>query len=528
MKSRGKAILKLKSIKIKNFRAYKDETEIILNDLTTFIGKNDSGKSSILEALDIFFNEGKGAVKFDGDDINVDNSKNGDNETVISACFTELPSTIILDATHETSLKQEYLLNDNDELEIVKRITPSSTGGKIKTFIKAYHPCNPKCANLLSKTNADLKKTVEKLGIQEIANLSCNSEMREAIWNTYKDDLQLDTVELDTSKGEAKAIWPDLNKYLPVFSLFQADRKNTDNDSEVQDPLKEAVKEIMQQEELINTLNKVAEEVRNKLQEVSDKTLEKLREMSPEIADSLKPVIPPTASLKWAEIFKNVSIAGDDNIPINKRGSGVKRLILLNFFRATAERRLAESHATSIIYAFEEPETSQHNENQKKLVKAFTELSIAPNTQIIMTTHSPIVVKALNINDIRLIVNNHNCTTVEMISEVELPYPSLNEINYIAFNETNIEYHDELYSYIESHKQLDNFRSGQSTRKYIKVDKKNKITNWNIILSEYIRHQIHHPENTNNIKYTEEELKESIQLMRNFIRRNKAAFADEI
>ena len=107
--------------------------------------------------------------------------------------------------------------------------------------------------------------------------------------------------------------------------------------------------------------------------------------------------------MKWADVFKNVSITSDENIPINKRGSGVKRLILLNFFRAEAERRLQESNTTSIIYAIEEPETSQHTENQKKLIKAFLELASAPNTQIIITTHSANIVKELEFSHLRLI-----------------------------------------------------------------------------------------------------------------------------
>ena len=56
------------------------------------------------------------------------------------------------------------------------------------------------------------------------------------------------------------------------------------------------------------------------------------------IASTLHPVI-PIDKLKWSDVFKNVSISGDEEIPINKRGSGVKRLVLLNFFRAEAERR---------------------------------------------------------------------------------------------------------------------------------------------------------------------------------------------
>lgn len=38
------------------------------------------------------------------------------------------------------------------------------------------------------------------------------------------------------------------------------------------------------------------------------------------------------------------------------------------------------------------------------------------------------------------------------------------------------------------------------------------------ILTEYIRHQIHHPENRENERFTIVELRESIDLMGNFIR----------
>ena len=48
--------MRLKQIKINNFRGYKDETIVDFDNLTAFIGKNDVGKSTILEALEIFFN----------------------------------------------------------------------------------------------------------------------------------------------------------------------------------------------------------------------------------------------------------------------------------------------------------------------------------------------------------------------------------------------------------------------------------------------------------------------------------------
>ena len=47
--------MKLREIILKNFRGYYAETRITIDDLTALIGKNDVGKSTILEALDIFF-----------------------------------------------------------------------------------------------------------------------------------------------------------------------------------------------------------------------------------------------------------------------------------------------------------------------------------------------------------------------------------------------------------------------------------------------------------------------------------------
>ena len=47
--------MKIKSLRIINLRGYKGEVTIDFDDFTAFVGKNDIGKSSILEALDIFF-----------------------------------------------------------------------------------------------------------------------------------------------------------------------------------------------------------------------------------------------------------------------------------------------------------------------------------------------------------------------------------------------------------------------------------------------------------------------------------------
>jgi predicted ATP-dependent endonuclease of OLD family len=506
--------MKLKTIKIKNFRSYKEEVEIEFGDLTAFVGKNDIGKSTVLEALDIFFNDSKGIIKLDKDDVNKQALSEGDTETVISVYFEELPTSIVIDSTNHTTLQDEYLLNSNNQLEIIKKY---SNGGKEKVFVKANHPTSNNCKDLLQKKNTELHKIIRDNSIT-CSNQTINAVMRTAIWQHFSTDLQLEEIEIDVTKGDTKSIWDKLQSYLPLYSLFQSDRKNSDGDNEVQDPLKEAVKQILNDKVLKAKFDEIATEVKTKLQDVASRTLIKIQEMNPEIASSLNPIIPSTDSLKWNDVFKNVSIAGDENIPINKRGSGVKRLILLNFFRAEAERRKLAENIPSIVYAIEEPETSQHTDHQKKLIKAFLDLSNTANTQVIITSHSAALVKELEFLHLRLVKSDGSTKTIEKVLPNRLPYPSLNEVNFLAFSEITEEYHNELYGFIELEGEMTNYKNGKPTVPYNRLRKDGvTLVIENVVLTDYIRHQIHHPENTNNTRYTFQQLKDSVELMRNFI-----------
>lgn len=506
--------MKIKKVRLKNFRIYREETTIDFKDLTVFVGKNDIGKSSVLESLDVFFNENKGTIKIDKDDINKSEIEQGNTEIVISVVFDDLPTSLTIDATNPTSLSDEYLLDNEGYLEIIKKYP---NAGKEKVYIKANHPTNPFCSDLLSKKITELRSILDDNNI-ECDDRTKSAVIRKAIWEYFSNDLQLNDVEIDVTKEDAKNIWNQLKNYMPLYALFQSDRKNSDGDSEVQDPLKEAVRQILHDDELKKKFNEIATEVRGKLEEVANRTLDKLREMNPDVANSLNPVIPPAENLKWADVFKNVTISGDEDIPINKRGSGVKRLILINFFRAEAERRQQERNVANIIYAIEEPETSQHPEHQRKLIEAFKTLSNTENTQIILTTHSPAIVKLLDFDDLKLIKDENDQINIIQIERHNLPYPSLNEVNFLAFGESNEEYHNELYGYIELEGKLNNFKTGKDTINYIRMNSDGSDGNSsNITLTEYIRHQIHHPENTFNTRFALEQLQESIRMMRDFI-----------
>lgn len=504
--------MKIKSVSVNRFRGYAEPVRVEIDNLCALIGRNDIGKSTMLEALDIFFNEGKGCVKLDKDDINKKCLETGEDCVEIEVEFTELPNKILIDAINETTLANEYLLSAEGTLQVIKRYPGA---GKEKVFIRANHPVNPECKDLLLKKIQDLKITLEEQGL-DCQDKTKSSELRKAIWQGQV-NLKMEKCEIEIARMDSKNIWEQLKAYMPLYTLFQSDRKNTDSDDEVQDPMRIAVKEILGDPRILANLTAVAETVKARLEAVAARTLTKLQELNPAIAQSLAPQIADPSNLKWVDVFKSVSISGDDDIPINKRGSGVKRLVLISFFRAEAERRQAESSLPNVVYAIEEPEASQHPEHQRGLTDALIALSGAEHTQVILTTHSPEIVKRLKFENI-LLVSGVSPNRISSVQQNELPYPSLSEVNFSAFGEATYEYHNELYGYIDAEGRLAEYRSGRPLRAYIKIRKDNSTEQIQIVLTEYIRNQIHHPENTHNVCFTPRELSDSIKAMRNFIK----------
>lgn len=382
-------------MKLKNFRGYKKADIKFDDQMTTIIGKNDIGKSTIVDALEIFFNNS--TVKLDKDDAYI----NGDSKDVEITCeFSDLPEKIIIDESQTTNLHDEYLVNEKGNLEIKKLYDLSGKNPKKKVYALANYPDNPELKNILYATRPKLQTAVRKLDpiYQTGVKFNINASLRSAIRNSCK-ITTCSEKEIDLAKVESKLLLPKLEKYLPVFALFQSDRPSTDSDSEVQDPMHAATKEsLANASEELETIQK---KVKAEVSQVAEHTIDKLREMDPEIAKGLKPVFSTTPN--WSSLFK-FQIEDEKGIPLNKRGSGVRRLVLLNFFRAKSD--LTDLQRNNIIYAIEEPETAQHPDNQRLIMKSLLELASKANCQIIITTHLAETAKMAPKSGVRLIKHN--------------------------------------------------------------------------------------------------------------------------
>ncbi|MFC5773215.1 ATP-binding protein [Ectobacillus antri] len=400
--------MKLEKVILENFRSYRERVIVDINDLTAFIGKNDIGKSTILEALEIFFNNE--LVKIEQDDLCV----HGTSSKVLIGCvFSDIPSDkLVIDSSAGTTLQQEYLLNEQNKLEIHKVYDCSKKTIIPEIFILANFPSVTSASDLLTLTSTQLKQRIKDLSIDTTnIDLRSNVSMRNAIYN-FVTPLNLSLRPIPVAKGDAKSLWDKLKLYLPIYSLFQSDRPSLDGDSEVQNPMKLAIKQALETVEA--DLLKIKETVERKALEVAINTVEKIKEMDENLAKQLTPQF--TEEPKWDKIFK-LSLEGENDIPVNKRGSGVRRLILLNFFRAEAERKLSEAGSRGVIYAIEEPETAQHPGNQMLLADALKTLSQKDNTQVILTTHVPAFAGLLPIESLRYIKEGTSGKEIQDASE---------------------------------------------------------------------------------------------------------------
>lgn len=130
---------------------------------------------------------------------------------------------------------------------------------------------------------------------------------------------------------------------------------------------------------------------------------------------------------------------------------------------------------------------------------------------------SAVLVNALDFKNIRLICADGSRKRVEAVHSGQLPFPSLNEVNYLAFSEISEGYHDELYGYLEEQGWLNEYKQGKTTVSYKKINTNGTTREQQICMTEYIRHQIHHPENTYNARFNDLQLRRSIEDMRAFV-----------
>ncbi|MBQ52836.1 MAG: hypothetical protein CMF35_14335 [Leeuwenhoekiella sp.] len=273
-------------------------------------------------------------------------------------------------------------------------------------YLNAQNYVHEELSQLLELKNGTLKSKANELGVDlSGVTKSKNPPIRSAFRDHFGREKSNSQIKVDgnlTTENNLKTIWSKLKVMLPIYSLFKVDKSLDDKDGDVQDPMKSAIEETLAIQEIQEKLSEIENMVREKSTAVADSIIAKLTDIDASLAETLKSDLRKQPN--WKGLF-DLTLFNEEDIPLNKRGSGVRRLVLLSFFQAQAEKRKGDKSSPSIIYAIEEPETSQHPNHQMLLIRSLIELSEGDNTQVFFTSHSANLVRELPIQSLRYVVN---------------------------------------------------------------------------------------------------------------------------
>lgn len=233
--------------------------------------------------------------------------------------------------------------------------------------------------------------------------------------------------------------------------------------------------------------------------------------------------------LKIDSFFKSASIFIDDgvDIPMSEKGNGMQRSVALALLQVYAEELAhdEERGQTKPFYLFiDEPELCLHPKGQTKLLEALLEIS--KTKQVFLTTHSPYFLVTPHLSNVGLFIFRKDgiSNIVEDASlEPMFPWsPTWGEINFKAYKLPTVELHNELYGKLQhdsgqfrekDFEQWLQSRNIQFTKQWIRENNGAAQAPSDVTLQTFIRNYIHHPENRRNALYTENELRQSIEEM---------------
>jgi hypothetical protein len=385
----------LTKIILENFRGICDPKEVKFNNFNIFVGQNDSGKSTVLKALDLFLNNSE-AIE---DMLNV---KSATKLVSITLYFLPDKSTIIIDESISTTFQDEELLDSNGLL-CLKKVW-DVTKGKITpdTFIirKRYDSddfllASEKDLVKLCKSN---KIDTHKANNEEYNNVEKRGKLRETHKQKNTSFSFIEEKLATSGTGRSKLIFDAVKTVLPRLEYFKADTSLSETDTVIQNYFRQlALKTIKEV-----GASSVEENVNRSLSQVLSKITDKINKVV-----TSEENVEPEIIFDWSKLvqisFK--SQHGENNIPLKLRGDGFRRITMMAYFEYLAEQNNSENQ--NMIFGFEEPETFLHPSLQENLFEklfAMTENSY----QVIITTHSPIIVSNSPIKNISHVVKLDN------------------------------------------------------------------------------------------------------------------------
>ncbi|MEZ5494904.1 MAG: AAA family ATPase [Pseudomonadales bacterium] len=455
--------------------------------LNIFVGENNTGKSTLLEAIDFLRNGTKKPVE-------VIKNKNNGAEAVVEILFQGDVDSVIdgFSQPNKVAVFKRYVF------------------GEARENIR------------FSRDTADIKAI--------------------KLWSNADGIYQNETGIDGPAKKlfEANFVWADTNPNDEVS--FGATTICGNLLKEIASGFTETDDYRIFSESFHQTFNSEDSGLRQVLRGIEEKTQEIFREQFGDAGISFR-----FDELKIESFFKNTVIDIDDgvNTSMDEKGSGMQRSVALALLQVYAEELTKHPDGNDIKKPFflfiDEPEICLHPKAQERLLDAILEIS--RTKQVFLTTHSPYFISTNHLHRVGLFIfkkaNNQHSIEVIGGNNRLLPWsPTWGEINFKAYQLPTIEFHNELYGRLQeisTQTQIIGFDGWLEAQGFPKIKQWIKEANGvagnsvDVTLQTFIRNKIHHPENSTmqTLEYSRDELSQSIQEMIGLIEANNQTAVED-
>ena len=490
---------KLKSITIKNYKSIKNLTFNIDDKLEeqtyTLVGINESGKSTFLEALS-YFDETEQIIS----------SKFFNNENQPIEIILEYDPKSIEEEIHNDLKRRKISNNFIKQVKLkqfkIKRVFHKEEAGKLdlegikfeEDDIKGF-TLNEENIPVLFKNNSQEENQKPKINIKDYldkniqADYFYNKTHIFTLWRYSEQYLINKSINLDEFSGEPNISSPLLN----CFSLININK-----------------------EAIPKTIGDIKSSPR-KRQNISER-------LNKVITNHIKSVWKEhKIKIKFNIDSDKITFLVEDeeaefvNQETDQRSDGFRQFLsfLLSISADNQNKNLQDT-----ILLIDEPEQHLHPKACNCFRDEIINISKSNNNLVFLGTHSIFMIDEFNLDRCyKVEKKENNCTEIKKIGKEQ----TFSTTIYNVFGIYTTELHNELYGWIQDKeekpkiKEMEEFLKSKYKEKLDKPYKNGKAGNESNIqklsLSSYIRNKIHHPENTKNPKFTQEELEKSIELL---------------
>lgn len=323
----------ISKIEIKHFRSFdggKDQPKVKIDDLkdfNIFSGSNDSGKSNVLRALNLFFNdEISPGLKFD---------KDRDFSKIVANRFDK-----DIEERKNTEAERIRIINEEGKNEKPKDLRRSDEVISIKLFFN-----NKKKQRGLPESFWISKTFSQKNNFQ--GEFNYQGDLNKAQTTAFLKSFQYEYIPAIKDRNFFNYLFGKLQNYL-----FEKGDKSK----------------------------------RNQFKESSGKFNDILRSETGELFDKFFHSSGVTASFyipsTLVDFFRTLSVQTENNISLFDRGDGVQARFIPEILD-----EISKGTNKNIIWGFEEPENSYEAKNIRKLKDEF-QFNYSRKYQIFITTHT--------------------------------------------------------------------------------------------------------------------------------------------